>query len=56
MAAPTAAGDKPKSILIINPNTTQAMTDALRPLIDSLNIKDVSLKHIDRLQRPHSAI
>jgi len=28
-----------KSILIINPNSTESMTDALRPLIDSLGYK-----------------
>lgn len=35
------ASTVPRSILIINPNTTQAMTDALKPLIDSLKITDV---------------
>lgn len=32
-----------RSILIINPNTTQAMTDGLRPLVDSLGFNDVGL-------------
>jgi hypothetical protein len=40
-AAVNNDNDKPKSILVINPNTTQDMTDALRTLIDSLNIQDV---------------
>ncbi|KAK5123185.1 hypothetical protein LTR85_003383 [Meristemomyces frigidus] len=30
------AGASGRSILIINPNTTQAMTDALQPLVDTL--------------------
>ena len=32
----------PKSVLIINPNTTTEMTDALKPLVDSLKITTVS--------------
>jgi hypothetical protein len=50
-ATSMVAGDKPKSILLVNPNTTQAMTDALRPVIDSLAIHDVRNSHgeYDRL-------
>jgi len=33
--------DMPKSILVINPNSTVSMTDGLKPLIDALNFKDV---------------
>jgi Asp/Glu/hydantoin racemase len=31
-----------RSILVINPNTTEAMTDGLKPLISSLSYKPVS--------------
>ena len=31
------------SLLIINPNTTESMTDALKPLISGLHYSDVSL-------------
>ncbi|KAF2257633.1 hypothetical protein CC78DRAFT_538382 [Lojkania enalia] len=31
-----------KSILIINPNSTSSMTDALRPLVDALHFKDTA--------------
>lgn len=34
-----------KSILIINPNTTESMTTSLRPLVDSLGFREVSLVH-----------
>lgn len=30
-----------RSILIINPNSTESMTDGLKPLVDSLKFKDV---------------
>lgn len=30
-----------RSILVINPNTTQAMTDGVKPLVDSLGYKAV---------------
>lgn len=36
-----AATQKQRSILVINPNTTQSMTDGLKPLIDSLRIAKV---------------
>ena len=35
----------PIRILIVNPNTTQPMTDALRPLIDRLGYNDVGTAH-----------
>jgi Asp/Glu/hydantoin racemase len=38
--APTAPTKR--AILVINPNTTEAMTDGLKPLIDSLGYKPVS--------------
>jgi Asp/Glu/hydantoin racemase len=31
-----------QSILVIQPNSTQSMTDALKPLVDSLQFKDVN--------------
>ncbi|KAF2733611.1 hypothetical protein EJ04DRAFT_438804 [Polyplosphaeria fusca] len=31
-----------RSILVINPNSTQSMTDGLRPLVDSLHFKNTS--------------
>jgi hypothetical protein len=30
-----------RSILIINPNSTEAMTDGLKPLVETLGFKDV---------------
>jgi hypothetical protein len=30
-----------RSILIINPNSTEAMTDGLKPLVEMLGFKDV---------------
>lgn len=30
------------SLLIINPNTTKSMTDALKPIVSSLGYSDVS--------------
>ncbi|WPG99814.1 hydantoin racemase (Dcg1) like protein [Acrodontium crateriforme] len=35
---------RPWSILVINPNTTQAMTDALIPLIEGLNFDPILTK------------
>jgi hypothetical protein len=32
----------PIRILIINPNSTASMTDALRPLVEALDFKDVN--------------
>ena len=40
-----------RSILIINPNTTQAMTDALKPLVDHLDLDSVSC-HTIRPSKP----
>ena len=31
-----------RKILIVNPNTTQAMTDALKPLVQNLDFENVS--------------
>ena len=31
-----------RSILIINPNSTESMTNGLKPLVDSLQFKDVN--------------
>ncbi len=55
------AGDRPsmsdsrprpeRSILIINPNTTVAMTDALRPLVDSLEYSTASVTAQSRRDR-----
>jgi len=36
------AKDSERTTLIINPNTTQPMTDALRPLVDKLGFGQVS--------------
>jgi Asp/Glu/hydantoin racemase len=33
---------KMRSILIINPNSTESMTDGLKPLVDALQFKDVN--------------
>lgn len=35
------ASSNGRSVLIINPNTTQAMTDALKPLVHSLGYETV---------------
>jgi hypothetical protein len=35
-------GQPKRSVLIINPNTTEAMTDGLKPLVDSLGFDTVS--------------
>jgi len=42
---------KMRSILVIQPNSTQSMTDALKPLVDLLHFKDVNqlLSHGFRL-------
>jgi hypothetical protein len=32
---------KARSILVINPNSTEQMTDGLKPLVDLLHFKDV---------------
>lgn len=34
---------KMRSILIINPNSTEQMTDGLKPLVDALQFKDVNI-------------
>jgi Asp/Glu/hydantoin racemase len=31
-----------RSILIINPNSTESMTNGLKPLVDALQFKDVT--------------
>lgn len=36
------AGSFKRSILVINPNSTTAMTDALKPLVDTLGFDTVS--------------
>jgi hypothetical protein len=41
-AAITKMAPTKRSILVINPNTTEAMTDGLKPLIASLGYKPVS--------------
>jgi Asp/Glu/hydantoin racemase len=33
---------KMRSILIINPNSTESMTNGLKPLVDALQFKDVN--------------
>lgn len=40
----TTAGDAPVRLLIINPNTSQHMTDALKPAAESLGYSNVSLQ------------
>lgn len=37
-----AAASNARSILVINPNSTKSMTDALVPLVDELAFKEVS--------------
>lgn len=34
-----------RSILIINPNSTEQMTNGLKPLVDALQFKDVNQHH-----------
>jgi Asp/Glu/hydantoin racemase len=41
-----------RSILVIQPNSTQSMTDALKPLVDSLQFKNVNQHHS---QQHHTA-
>jgi len=41
---------KMRSILIIQPNSTRSMTDALKPLVDSLQFKDVHQHHSQQLR------
>jgi len=36
---------KMRSILIINPNSTEQMTNGLKPLVDALQFKDVNQHH-----------
>jgi len=36
---------KMRSILIINPNSTEQMTNGLKPLVDALQFKDVTQHH-----------
>lgn len=38
----TTKPQRQRSVLVINPNTTHAMTKALEPLIESLKIDGVS--------------
>jgi Asp/Glu/hydantoin racemase len=40
----------PRSILVINPNTTQAMTDGVKPLVHSLGYDTVRRNGIRTLQ------
>ncbi|KAF7185078.1 hypothetical protein HII31_13701 [Pseudocercospora fuligena] len=35
-----------KKVLVINPNTTEAMTQGLKPLVDKLRYKNVSVPKI----------
>jgi hypothetical protein len=44
-----------RSILIINPNSTEQMTNGLRPLVDALQFKDVNYTaHYDYPPTNHS--
>lgn len=36
---------KMRSILVINPNSTEQMTNGLKPLVDALQFKDVNQRH-----------
>lgn len=36
---------KMRSVLIINPNSTESMTNGLKPLVDALQFKDVNQHH-----------
>lgn len=38
----TSQADVPVRVLIINPNTSQHMTDALKPVVEGLGYKNVS--------------
>lgn len=38
----TSPADVPVRVLIINPNTSQNMTDALKPVVEQLGYKNVS--------------
>jgi Asp/Glu/hydantoin racemase len=38
---PTQRGDRPFKIMVINPNVSSEMTDALKPVMESLNFTDV---------------
>lgn len=39
----TSPSEVPVRVLIINPNTSQHMTDALKPVTDALGFENVSL-------------
>lgn len=42
------------SILVINPNSTESMTDSLKPLVDSLNFKDTTHEYFTAPSGPKS--
>jgi hypothetical protein len=43
--SPKVSTMRQRSILIINPNSTESMTDALKPLVEELHFKDVNDRH-----------
>ncbi|KAF2706026.1 hypothetical protein K504DRAFT_460123 [Pleomassaria siparia CBS 279.74] len=43
-----------RSILVINPNSTESMTDGLRPLVDALHFKDTSHNYFTAPSGPKS--
>lgn len=47
----TSSSEVPVRVLIINPNTSQHMTDALKPVIDALGFENVSLSLIPTSSR-----
>ena len=50
----TSPSEVPVRVLIINPNTSQHMTDALKPVVDALGFENVSLASVSP-RRAHSA-
>lgn len=44
---------KPTRILVLNPNSSQSMTDGLKPVIDSVDLGSVSLSMLLFHPFPH---
>ncbi|CBX96678.1 similar to hydantoin racemase [Plenodomus lingam JN3] len=50
----TARYSKMRSILIINPNSTESMTNGLKPLVDALQFKDTAHEYFTAPSGPRS--